>query len=77
MLDLLRPIYEKTAAYGHFGRDEPEFSWGSAPTRPPCCVRQRASRAETLARLSRAQSHRCCSRERALVAIAVHVDGSF
>lgn len=28
-LDLLRPIYEKTAAYGHFGRDEPEFSWES------------------------------------------------
>ena len=27
MLDLLRPIYGKTAAYGHFGRDEPEFSW--------------------------------------------------
>jgi len=27
MLDLLRPIYQKTAAYGHFGRDEPEFSW--------------------------------------------------
>jgi S-adenosylmethionine synthetase len=27
MLNLLRPIYEKTAAYGHFGRDEPEFSW--------------------------------------------------
>ncbi len=27
MLDLLRPIYRKTAAYGHFGRDEPEFSW--------------------------------------------------
>src|SRR6266705_58246 len=27
MLDLLRPIYEKSAAYGHFGRDEPEFSW--------------------------------------------------
>ena len=26
-LDLLRPIYGKTAAYGHFGRDEPEFSW--------------------------------------------------
>ncbi|TAK42555.1 MAG: methionine adenosyltransferase, partial [Betaproteobacteria bacterium] len=25
MLDLLRPIYEKTAAYGHFGREEPEF----------------------------------------------------
>ena len=29
MLDLLRPIYKKTAAYGHFGRDEPEFSWES------------------------------------------------
>ena len=27
MLDLLRPIYFKTAAYGHFGRNEPEFSW--------------------------------------------------
>jgi len=26
-LDLLRPIYEKTAAYGHFGRSEKEFSW--------------------------------------------------
>jgi len=30
MLDLLRPIYKKTAAYGHFGRDEPEFSWETA-----------------------------------------------
>ena len=27
MLDLRRPIYSKTAAYGHFGREEPEFSW--------------------------------------------------
>ncbi|MGH8321234.1 MAG: methionine adenosyltransferase domain-containing protein, partial [Gammaproteobacteria bacterium] len=27
MLDLIRPIYKKTAAYGHFGREEPEFSW--------------------------------------------------
>ena len=27
MLDLLRPIYSKTAAYGHFGRAEPEFTW--------------------------------------------------
>jgi S-adenosylmethionine synthetase len=26
-LDLLRPIYKKTAAYGHFGRELPEFSW--------------------------------------------------
>ncbi len=27
MLDLLRPIYSATAAYGHFGREEPEFTW--------------------------------------------------
>jgi S-adenosylmethionine synthetase len=27
MLNLLRPIYKKTAAYGHFGREEPEFTW--------------------------------------------------
>ncbi|HZF15130.1 MAG TPA: methionine adenosyltransferase [Steroidobacteraceae bacterium] len=27
MLDLLRPIYQKTAAYGHFGRDDADFSW--------------------------------------------------
>jgi S-adenosylmethionine synthetase len=27
MLDLVRPIYRKTAAYGHFGREEPEFTW--------------------------------------------------
>ncbi len=27
MLDLLRPIYLQTAAYGHFGRDEPDFTW--------------------------------------------------
>ena len=26
-LDLLRPIYAQTAAYGHFGRTEPDFSW--------------------------------------------------
>ena len=26
-LDLLRPIYTRTAAYGHFGRDEPDFTW--------------------------------------------------
>ena len=27
MLDLVRPIYRKTAAYGHFGREDPEFTW--------------------------------------------------
>ena len=29
MLNLIRPIYRKTAAYGHFGREEPEFTWES------------------------------------------------
>jgi S-adenosylmethionine synthetase len=28
-LDLKRPIYRKTAAYGHFGRSRPEFTWES------------------------------------------------
>ena len=37
-LDLHRPIYRKTAAYGHFGRTEPEFTW------------ERVDQAETLAR---------------------------
>jgi len=36
-LDLLRPIYSQTAAYGHFGRHEPEFTW------------ERTDRAEALA----------------------------
>jgi S-adenosylmethionine synthetase len=35
-LDLRRPIYKKTAAYGHFGRTEPEFTW------------ERTDKAETL-----------------------------
>ncbi|MEM3075819.1 MAG: methionine adenosyltransferase domain-containing protein, partial [Candidatus Bilamarchaeaceae archaeon] len=26
-LNLLRPIYKKTAAYGHFGREDPDFTW--------------------------------------------------
>ena len=26
-LDLRRPIYKKTAVYGHFGRDDPDFTW--------------------------------------------------
>jgi S-adenosylmethionine synthetase len=29
-LDLRRPIYKKTAAYGHFGRDEKDFTWEQA-----------------------------------------------
>ena len=27
MLDLIRPIYQRTAAYGHFGREDPDFTW--------------------------------------------------
>jgi S-adenosylmethionine synthetase len=26
-LNLLRPIYSKTAVFGHFGREEPDFTW--------------------------------------------------
>ncbi len=33
-LDLLRPIYFKTATYGHFGRDEPEFTWEATDKAP-------------------------------------------
>jgi hypothetical protein len=43
MLDLLRPIYEKTAAYGHFGRDEPEFSW-ERTIAPRCLPTQQGSK---------------------------------
>ena len=39
-LDLMRPIYAKTAAYGHFGRDGRDFT-GSAPTRPTRSARPR------------------------------------
>ena len=34
MLNLLRPIYKKTAAYGHFGREEPEFTWEQTDKAP-------------------------------------------
>ena len=34
MLNLLRPIYRKTAAYGHFGREEPEFNWEQCDKAP-------------------------------------------
>nr|HEX4315738.1 methionine adenosyltransferase [Kofleriaceae bacterium] len=40
-LDLLRPIYAQTAAYGHFGRELPDFTW------------ERTDRAEQLAKLAR------------------------
>jgi S-adenosylmethionine synthetase len=36
-LDLLRPIYKKTAAYGHFGRDEPEFTWEITDKKSTLC----------------------------------------
>ncbi len=47
-LNLLRPIYKKTAAYGHFGRNDPDFSW------------ERADKAEGLQRkvALKASSHR-------------------
>ena len=47
MLDLLRPIYEKTAAYGHFGREEPEFTW-EATDRAPALAEQTGIRKQTI-----------------------------
>ncbi len=41
-LDLLRPIYKKTACYGHFGRTEPEFSWES--TEKAATLKKQASK---------------------------------
>jgi len=46
MLNLLRPIYEKTAAYGHFGRDEPEFTW-EATDKAPALAEQAGVRKQT------------------------------
>ena len=39
-LDLKRPIYQKTAAYGHFGREDDDFTW------------EKTDRAEALAKLA-------------------------
>jgi S-adenosylmethionine synthetase len=49
-LNLRRPIFQKTAAYGHFGRTEPEFTWES-PTR----LQSWPSRLEWPRRLRRAE----------------------
>ena len=35
-LDLLRPIFKKTACYGHFGRTENEFTWEKLDKTPDC-----------------------------------------
>jgi S-adenosylmethionine synthetase len=50
MLDLARPIYQQTAAYGHFGRKEEAFSW------------ERTDKAEALAADARRKSRRTKAR---------------
>jgi S-adenosylmethionine synthetase len=49
----LRPIYLKTAAYGHFGRDEPEFTWEAIDRadalRAAAGLKESAERAASLA----------------------------
>src|SRR5882757_5634919 len=45
MLDLARPIYQKTAAYGHFGRKEEEFSWERTDKADVLAAELKASRA--------------------------------
>jgi len=42
-LDLRKPIYKPTAAYGHFGRTGPGFTLGTHRPRPTRCVRLRVS----------------------------------
>src|SRR5881409_2013070 len=54
MLDLLRPIYLKTAAYGHFGRDEPEFTWEATDKAQALRAAAGISRADTEARKAKA-----------------------
>jgi S-adenosylmethionine synthetase len=49
MLDLLRPIYEKTASYGHFGREEPEFSWEKTDKAEALAAAAGVKRAATVA----------------------------
>ncbi len=45
-LDLLRPIYRKTATYGHFGREDPDFTW-ECTDRVPALLRAFAATATT------------------------------
>jgi S-adenosylmethionine synthetase len=54
MLDLLRPIYLKTAAYGHFGRDEPEFTWEAMDKAPALRAAAGIKRASDEARTANA-----------------------
>jgi S-adenosylmethionine synthetase len=56
MLDLLRPIYLKTAAYGHFGRDEPEFTWEATDRVQTLRSAAGVSRADDEARKARAHA---------------------
>jgi S-adenosylmethionine synthetase len=45
MLDLVRPIYQKTASYGHFGRTEPEFTWERTDKAPALAAEGKSVRA--------------------------------
>ncbi len=44
-LNLRRPIYRKTAAYGHFGRSDPDFTWEATDKAAKLRERRRAARA--------------------------------
>jgi S-adenosylmethionine synthetase len=45
MLDLSRPIYQKTASYGHFGRKEAEFTWERTDKAAALAAELKATRA--------------------------------
>jgi len=57
-LDLLRPIYRKTAAFGHFGRTEKEFTWERTDRAEPSTMRSSVRARSRRARLEGAVAKR-------------------
>ena len=62
MLDLVRPIYQKTAAYGHFGRTEPEFTWERTDKAEPGRGRRQAARPNVACRAADSDTRRAAAR---------------
>ena len=70
-LDLLRPIYSQTAAYGHFGRTEPDFSW-ERTDRAAAAARRGRTLAPAL-RIRQATTASCAARPSPGAACLAHV----
>jgi S-adenosylmethionine synthetase len=65
-LNLLRPIYQKTAAYGHFGRNEPEFGWEK--TNKADALRSAARKLHAVNGVSSAKAGKAVARKRSAAA---------